>query len=261
MIGCIIQARIGSTRLPGKVMLNLDENPVLYYVLEQLRSCKLVDKIIVATTTLDEDDVIENFVATMKVDVFRGSSNDVLDRYYQCAKEFSIDTIVRITADNPLIDPTIVDDLIKKFISNSYDCLTNAYVRTFPYGTEVEIFSFESLEKAWTNAIKPSEREHVTPYLYNNSDNFKIFNVEYPKNISNFRWTIDHENDLTLVKLIVSKIKKRPILINDILDLLSKEPELFEINKNQIPNEGYQKSLKEDEEYLKSRKKDRENHE
>ena len=258
MIGCIVQARTGSTRLPGKVMLKLDEkNPVLYYVLEQLRSCKLVDKIIVATTTLDEDDVIENFVNGMNVDVFRGGSNDVLDRYYQCAKKFSIDTIVRITADNPLVDPTIVDDLIKKFISNSYDCLTNAYVRTFPYGTEVEIFSFESLEKAWKNAKKPSEREHVTPYLYNNPNNFKIFNVEHLKNISNLRWTIDRENDFTLVKLIVHKIKKRPILMNDILNLFSKEPELFEINRNDILNEGYQKSLKEDEGYLKSKKKEK----
>ncbi len=247
MIGCIVQARIGSTRLTGKVMLNLDEkNPVLYYVLEQLRSCKLIDKIIVATTTLDEDDVIENFADTMDVDVFRGSSSDVLDRFFQCAKKFSIDVIIRITADNPLIDPTIVDDLIKKFTSNSYDSLTNAYVRTFPYGTEVEIFSFKSLEKAWKNATKSSEREHVTPYFYNNPKSFKIHFEENSKNISNLRWTIDRENDFLLVKLIASKIKKRPILMTDILDLFSKEPKLFQINENKIPNEGYKKSLAND---------------
>lgn len=240
MIGCIIQARIGSTRLPGKVMLNLDKkHPILYYVLEQLHSCKLVDKIIVATTNLDEDDVIENYVNILNENVFRGSSNDVLDRYYQCAKKFSVDTIVRITADNPLIDPTIVDDLIKKFTTNSYDCLTNAYVRTFPYGTEVEIFSFKSLEKAWTNATEPSEREHVTPYFYNNPQSFKIHFEKNSKNISNLRWTVDRENDFLLVKSIVSKIKKRPILMTDIIDLFSKDPKLFEINKNQITNEGY----------------------
>ena len=249
MIGCIVQARIGSTRLPGKVMLNIDEkNPVLYYVLEQLSSCKLIDKIIVATTTLDEDDVIKNFVNSMNVNIFRGSSDDVLDRYYQCAKKFSIDTIVRITADNPLIDPTIVDDLIKKFTLNSYDYLTNAHIRTFPYGTEVEIFSFKALEKAWKNAKKPSEREHVTPYFYNNSQSFRNYNQENSKNLSNLRWTIDRENDFLLVKSIVSKIKKRPILMNDILDLFSKEPKLFEINKNQIRDEGYKKSLEEDKE-------------
>ena len=232
MIGCIVQARIGSSRLPGKTLMKIDDkNTILDFVINQLSYSKLIDKIVIATTNLQEDDVIKNFVTTMNVDVFRGSSNDVLDRYYQCAKEFSIDTIVRITADNPLIDPTIVDDLIKKFTSNSYDSLTNAYVRTFPYGTEVEIFSFKALEKAWKNATKPSEREHVTPYFYNNPQSFKIHFEENSKNISNLRWTVDRENDFLLVKSIVSKIKKRPILMTDILDLFSKEPKLFEINE------------------------------
>ncbi len=233
MIGCIIQARMGSTRLPGKVMLKLDKkNPVLYYVLKQLQSSKLLEKLVVATTILDEDDVIDDYAKFMGVDVFRGNSNDVLDRYFQCAKKFSIDTIVRITADNPLIDPTIIDDLINKFTSNSYDCLTNAYVRTFPYGTEVEIFSFESLEEACKKATKSSEREHVTPYFYNNQQLFKIHHEENFENISNLRWTIDRKNDLLLVKSIISKIKKRPILMNDILNLFSKMPEIFKINKN-----------------------------
>jgi spore coat polysaccharide biosynthesis protein SpsF (cytidylyltransferase family) len=255
MIGCIIQARMGSTRLPGKVMKRIDdENPVLYYVLKQLQSSTLLEKMIVATTILDEDDMIENYVKNMGIDVFRGNTNDVLDRYFQCAKKFSIDVIIRITADNPLIDPTIVDDMIKKFMSNSYDYLTNAHVRTFPYGTEVEIFSCKALKKAWKNAKKLSEKEHVTPYFHNNPDQFKIFNVENFMDTSNFRWTIDRQNDLILVKLIASKIKKRPILMTDILELFSREPNLFKINKNQPKNEGYPKSLKEDEEYLKSRK-------
>jgi spore coat polysaccharide biosynthesis protein SpsF len=249
---------MGSTRLPGKVMKKIDEeNPVLYYVLKQLQSSTLLEKIVVATTILDEDDVIENYVKNMGIDIFRGNTNDVLDRYFECAKKFSIDIIIRITADNPLIDPTIVDDMIKKFTTNSYDYLTNSYVRTFPYGTEVEIFSCKALEKAWKNANKPSEREHVTPYFYNNPDQFKFFNVKNFTDTSNFRWTIDRQNDLILVKLIASKIKKRPILMIDILDLFSNEPKLFEINKNHILNEGYRKSQKEDEEHLKSRKKDK----
>ena len=255
MIGCIIQARMGSTRLPGKVMKKIDEeNPVLYYVLKQLQFSTLLEKMVVATTILDEDDVIENYVKNMGIDIFRGNTNDVLDRYFECAKKFSIDIIIRITADNPLIDPIMVDDMIKKFTTNSYDYLTNSYVRTFPYGTEVEIFSCKALEKAWKNAKKPSEREHVTPYFYNNPDQFKFFNVENSTDTSNFGWTIDRQNDLILVELIASKIKKRPIFMTDILELFSKEPKLFKINKNQPKNEGYQKSLKEDEEYLKSRK-------
>ena len=237
MIGCIIQARMGSTRLPGKVMKMIDEeNPVLYYVLKQLQSSTLLEKMVVATTILDEDDVIENYVKNMGIDVFRGNRNDVLDRYFECAKKFDIDVIIRITADNPLIDPTMVDGMIKKFMSNTYDYLTNAHVRTFPYGTEVEIFSFKALEKAWENATKSSEREHVTQFFYNNFQLFKNHNVENSKNISNLRWTIDRQNDFLLVKSIISKIKQRPILMNDILDLFLKEPKLFEINKNSILN-------------------------
>jgi spore coat polysaccharide biosynthesis protein SpsF len=235
---------MGSSRLPGKTLLKIDDkNTVLDFIINQLSSSKLLDKIIIATTNLESDNVIENFVKNMNVNIFRGKSNNVLDRYFQCAKHFSIDIIVRITADNPLIDPTMVDDMIKKFTTNSYDYLTNAHVRTFPYGTEVEIFTFEALEKAWENATKPSESEHVTPFFYNNSQLFKNYNVENYKNISNLRWTIDRENDFLLVKSIISKIKQRPILMNNILDLFSKKPELFKINKNSILDEGITKSL------------------
>lgn len=250
MIGCIIQARVGSTRLPGKVMLKLDEsNTVLQYVIKQLQSSKLIEKIIVATTTLDEDNKIVNHVKDFNIDIFRGSSNDVLDRYFQCANKYEIDIIIRITSDNPLIDPTIVDDMIKIFKMNSYDYLTNAHVRTFPYGTEVEVFSFDALQKAWKNATKPSEREHVTQFFYNNSQFFKNHNEKNSENISHLRWTIDRENDFLLVKSIISKIKQRPILMKNIINLFSKEPELFNINKNQIVDEGLKKSLKEDKDY------------
>jgi spore coat polysaccharide biosynthesis protein SpsF len=122
-------------------------------------------------------------------------------------------------------------------------------VRTFPYGTEVEIFSFESLEQAWKNAILPSEREHVTPYFYNNSNLFNIHNEKQSNDISNLRWTVDREDDLFLVKSIVSKIIKRPILLDDILNLFSKEPKLFKINETQIRDEGYKKSLEEDKDF------------
>ena len=235
MIGCIVQARMGSSRLPGKTLLKIDDkHTMLEFGINQLASSNLLDKIIIATTNLKSDDVIENFVKNMNVDVFRGKSNDVLDRYFQCAKHFSIDTIVRITGDNPLVDPMIIDNLIQKFTLNSYDYLSNAHVRTFPYGTEVEIFSFESLEQAWKNAILPSEREHVTPYFYNNSNLFNIHNEKQSNDISNLRWTVDREDDLFLVKSIVSKIIKRPILLDDILNLFSKEPKLFKINETQI---------------------------
>ncbi len=240
---------MGSTRLPGKVMRKIDEkNQVIYYVIKQISNSKLCDKLVIATTTLAEDEKIVKIAKDMKISIFRGSVDDCLDRYYQCAKEFSFSTIVRITCDNPLIDPTLMDDAISFYKLNSYDYVTNCKPRTFPQGTEVEIFSFSALEKAWKNAKKISEREHVTPYFYNKPDQFKIFNIKNNKNMSYLRWTIDREEDLEFVKNIVSKIKKSPILMKDILDLLEKEPELININKNYVMNEGYLKSLNEDKE-------------
>lgn len=248
----IIQARMDSSRLPGKVLMKVDErNPVLYYVITQLQYSKLLDKIIVATTNLKEDDEIVKFVHSMGIDYFRGDPLNVLDRYYQCAKKFSISTIVRITADNPLIDPMIVDQIIEKFNSGLYDYVTTQPPRTFPQGTDVEIFSFQALERAWLEAKKPSEKEHVTPYFYNNPTKFKILNIHNSADLSHLRWTVDKQSDLDLVRIMVSKIKKRPILITDVIDLLSREPHLVKINNDYVMNEGYLKSLKEDEEFFK----------
>ncbi len=233
VVGCIIQARMGSTRLPGKVLMNADEkNSVLYYVITQLQNCKFLDKIVVATTELKEDDEIEKFVTSMNIDCFRGRSTDVLDRYYKCALKFSLSIIVRITADNPLIDPTLVDDAINIFNSNSFDYVSNAHIRSFPHGTETEVFSFIALETVWKNAKTNYDKEHVTPYLYNNPDRFNIFDIMYKENMSHLRWTVDKEDDLKLVQIITSKIKKRPILMNDIIELFSKEPNLIKINSD-----------------------------
>ena len=252
MIGCIVQARMGSSRLPGKTLLKIDDkNTVLDFVINQLSSSNLLDEIIIATTNLESDNVIENFVKNVGVNIFRGKSNDVLDRYFQCAKHFSIDIIVRITGDNPLIDPTIIDNLIQKFTLNSYDYLSNARVRTFPYGTEVEIFSFKSLEQAWKNAILPSEREHVSPYMKKNSNIFKQFNLRNKIKVPLLRLTIDRKEDLELFRIIIPKISERPILMENILELYNNEPKLFEINSHIDSLEGYNKSIKYDKEFLK----------
>ena len=251
-IGCIIQARMGSTRLPGKVMMNVeDQKPVLYFVIKQMQECKLIEKIIVATTTNEEDNQIANYSKNLGIDFFRGSSEDVLDRYYQCAKEYSVSTIVRIPSDKPLIDPEIVDNVINRFKNNSYDYITNFLPNsTFPSGSEVEIFSINALEKVWKKAKLPSEREHVTSYFSNHEDEFEIAHIENSKNLSYLRFAVDRMEDLELVRLIVSKIKKRPILMKDVVELFNKEPELSKINKNVSRNEGDIKSLKEDQEFL-----------
>lgn len=224
---------MGSTRLPGKVMMNADgQNPMLYYVINQVLSCKKIDKIVVATTILKQDDVIVKFVKSMNLEIFRGSSEDVLDRYYKCAKKFGFSAIVRITADCPLIDPEIVDEVIDKFDPDLYNYVSNIFPqRSYPYGTEVEIFSFTALKNAWEKAEYQPEREHVTIFIRNNADK-KILNHEYTQNISHLRWTVDMVEDLDLVRAIIAKIKKRPILMKDILLLISKEPYLLNINKN-----------------------------
>ena len=254
MIGCIIQARMGSTRLPGKVMLDVESNKtVLYFVIKQLQSCKLVDKIIIATTTLEADNKIADYLKDLGIDCFRGSSNNVLDRYYQCAKEYSVSTIVRIPSDKPLIDPEIVDNVVSMFMNSSYDYITNFLPNpTFPSGTEVEVFSINALKKAWEKAKIPSEKEHVTPYFINHEDKFKIFHTENSENLSHLRWAVDRIEDLKLVRKIASKIKKRPILMKDILELFTREPELVKINKNVNREEGSLKSLKEDQEFLQN---------
>jgi len=252
MISCIVQARMGSSRLPGKVLKKIDEkNTILDYVINQLQVCNKIEKIIVATTNLQEDNIICTHLDSQQIEYYRGSSNDVLDRYFQCAKKFSMDIIVRITSDNPLIDPNIVDEIINEYENKKCDFATNTIHRTFPHGTEVEVFSFDVLKKAQENAKKPSEREHVTTYIRDPQNKFRLVNVENHENISKIRYTVDRTEDLEFVKEIVKNIHARPILLKHILDLHKNKPEIFKINEN-IKHDGYITSLKKDEQYLKS---------
>jgi len=242
----IIQVRMGSTRLPGKVLKKLNGITILESLLNQLNYSRLLNDKIIATTSNSEDDVIVNFCESKGIKCFRGSVNDVLDRYHKCAKKFSINTIIRITSDCPLMDPQVVDDVIDFYLKNSYDYVNNFYKRTYPYGNDVEIFSLKVLEKVWEKATKLSEREHVTPYIYNNPDEFSLGWIENKENLSEFHWTVDRKEDLIFVQNIFKKISKRPILMKDIINVIKDNPSLLEINKNTNPNEGYLKSIKEE---------------
>ena len=244
---------MNSTRLQGKVLLKLDEFSVLDYVISQVRASKNIGKIIIATTQENSDNVIVEYAKKNGLPYFRGDENDVLDRYYKCAKELKCKNIVRITSDCPLIDPQIVDKVIERFFSGNYDYATNTLIRTFPMGTDVEVFSFSALERTWKNAQLPSEREHVTPYL-RNKGNFKIINVENDKNISNLRLAVDRIEDFELIKEILKNISVIPIHLEDTLELFSRKPELIEINKHINHNEGFNKSLKEDQEFINKQK-------
>ena len=253
MIGCIIQARVNSKRLPKKILKDLDgKNNTLEFVINQLKFSKKIDKMVIATTSSNEDDVISDFAKKNNYNYFRGSDNDVLDRYFQCAKNNNFNIIVRITSDCPLIDPSIVDKVIEKFELMDYDYVTNTFPRTFPKGLDVEIFKFSVLEYMWNNATLPSEREHVTQFLRNKKE-FKIGNLENEQNLSKLRWTLDQKEDYEFLCEIIQRIKKRPILINDVLSVLSSEPHLSKINSHIDPDEGLKKSKKEDEKYLKTK--------
>ena len=251
MIGCIIQARTNSKRLPKKILKIIDNKKnVLECVINQVKHSNKIEKIVIATTKEIEDDIITDISKLNDCDYFRGSEKDVLDRYFNCAKKFNFDVIVRITSDCPLIDPELIDEVLEKFRIGSYDYVTNTFPRTFPKGLDVEVFSFSVLEKMWINAKLPSEREHVTQFILNNNK-FKIGNIKHKNNLSHLRWTLDQKEDLEFLKKIISDIETRPILMNYVLKVLNQKPELIDINSGIDPDQGIKKSKEEDKKFLK----------
>jgi spore coat polysaccharide biosynthesis protein SpsF len=247
----IIQARMCSSRLPGKVLMDISGKSLLWHVINRIKHCEKVDTVVVATTNKPEDHAIIKLAAGAGVESFAGSEDDVLDRYYQAAKMFNADSIVRITADCPVIDPQIVDEVINEYLEKGYDIC--GLSGSFPDGLDVGIFSFETLEDAWTNAKLPSEREHVCPYMLNHPERFKLGEYVKFKDFGHHRWTIDEENDLQFIREIYSRLYKpgKIFITDDILNLLEREPELVKINNGIIRNEGYIKSLKQDEEFCR----------
>lgn len=233
-IAVIMQARMGSTRLNGKVMKVLEGKTILAHDIERLRLSKEIDEIIVATTTNKSDDIIELESIVNGVKVFRGSENDVLSRYYHAAKENNLDIIIRITSDCPLIDPYILDEMIRFFNKNSYDYISNQSAviteRTFPRGLDTEIFTFNKLEEAYNNAKKEYQREHVTPYIYENTQNRYHYKSE--KNYSKYRWTLDTIEDWNLISKIYDNLYKgkHDFFLEDIVKLMEDKPELEKIN-------------------------------
>lgn len=250
----IIQARMSSSRLPGKVLRKIKQKPMLHYVIKQVNASKLIDEIIIATTTEKEDNSIINYCIKKKIKYFRGSKLDLLDRYYQCAKKYNCNPIVRITSDCPLVDPQVIDKIISEFLKKKYDYISNNLEKikgkwensmcNYPQGMTVEISTFNALEKAWKKAKKPSEREHVFPYIQFNPKKFKVDRIKYHKDLSHIRCTVDRINDLKFVREIYNLIpNKNYITISDIEKIVNQNPKLVSIN-NKIPfDEGYQISL------------------
>ncbi|MGR3176665.1 MAG: cytidylyltransferase domain-containing protein [Candidatus Anammoxibacter sp.] len=233
----IIQARMGSTRLPGKVMKKLCGKTVLQHVIERVRACSLLNEVIVATTIFSADDEIVAESEKCGVKWFRGSEDDVLARYYWAAKKYGADIVVRITSDCPLFDPQLLGKMIEYFNRErdkgaSVDYLSNSLISTFPRGLEAEVFTFKALEYAFHNANKPSEREHVTPYLYQHPELFCLKTYENNEDLSSYRWTLDTIDDFRLIKEIYSALynDENIFLTDEVVELMRKRPELIEIN-------------------------------
>ena len=232
----IIQARMGSTRLPGKVMKEILGKPVILWDLDRVSLSKLIDEIVVAIPYGKENDVIVDTIKEYndKIIVTRGSEDDVLDRYYQAAVQTNADVVVRITSDCPLIDPVVIDNVIEHFLDNDCDYCSNSLTRTYPRGLDTEVFSFKSLETGWNEAKKDYEREHVTPYIIENPDKFKLLNVANDINLSHLRWTLDTKEDFEFINAVYKRIsqKKQLFLMDDVLELMDKEPEMIDINRH-----------------------------
>jgi spore coat polysaccharide biosynthesis protein SpsF len=247
-ITAIIQARMGSTRLPGKVLKKICGKPMMYYLITRLKSVSSLKEIIVATSDKEDDSPIVEFCNKMGVNTFCGSENNVLDRYYRTAQKYKVDNIMRITGDCPLIDPDTIEHVMKNYIRNDLD-----YIRTdesFAEGLDSEIFSFVALKKAWENAQSLSEREHVTLYFNNHTDQFKTKKLQNATDDSWVRITVDEDNDFKVVESIIQHFhirKKEPFFtISDIKEYLLDNHEIKNLNKSIIRNQGLLKSLHKD---------------
>lgn len=246
-ISVMIQARTGSSRLPGKVLSEIENKPMIWHVINRVKKIKSVQQIALITTKEKSDKVLLDIAENEGIIGFTGDTKDVLNRYYQCAQKISADPIIRITSDCPVIDPYLIEEMLQFFLKNDFDYVSNIHPATYPDGLDAEIFSFQTLEKTALSAKLNSEREHVTPYIEKHPELFKIYNFENNTDLSQIRLTVDQKEDLKLIQKIYSLMSpKNDFRLNEILDLISKNPKLLKINSKYKRNEGYLKSLKED---------------
>ena len=245
----VTQARLGSSRLPNKVMMKIGHHTMLSLHLQRLTHSKRASMTVVATTDEEGIDLILKECNTNGVNVYQGSLSDVLDRFYQAARKFHANIVVRVTSDCPLIDSSLVDEIIEKLVIEKLDYCSNTLTEDFPDGQDVEVFTFEALERAWLEAKLKSDREHVTPYIKRNSDFnggslFKAADLKCFKNMNSIRITVDEQSDLDFIRLLVKNIGEKASWI-DYAQFIEKNPDLI-LNKGILRNAGYTKSLDND---------------
>ena len=235
---CLVQARVGSTRLPGKILKEICGKTILHHEIDRLKKCKEIDEIVIATTDKEDDDKIVNEAKKLSVKYFRGSENDVLSRFYYAAKENNADIVVRVTSDCPCIDFEILDKMLiyfkDKYKEKQVEYLSNTIKRTYPRGYDIEIFTFSALEKSYINAEKEYEREHVTPYIYDKTNNFLKLSFENKDDYSEYRVTLDTIEDFIVIKNIFENLYyKNPYFkLNDVVQYLNDNLHIVDINKH-----------------------------
>jgi len=235
-IAAIIQARMGSTRLSGKILKTVNEKTLLEYQLERIKAVKNIDQIIVATTIKDNEQPIVELCEKLGIDYYRGSEQDVLSRYYETARKYKVDVIVRLTSDCPIIDPEIIDKVINLYLNNegSVDYVSNTLERTYPRGLDTEVFSFEALSKAYHDAVLQRDREHVTAYFYTNPELFKLQGLKNEESCGYHRWTVDTNEDFELIRKIIESLYpiNKNFRMNDVIALINKNMKWKEINEH-----------------------------
>lgn len=243
---------MSSSRLPGKILLHVLDKPLLLRMIERVQNSKLAGQIVIATSTNSDDDKIEKLCKENNLVCFRGHLTDLLDRHYLLGKKFCADAVVKIPSDCPLIDPKIIDKVLQFYIDNSesYDFVSNLHPATYPDGNDVEVMSYQALEKAWHEAKKDYEREHTTPYFWENPNKFRIANITWESGLdysTSHRWTIDYEEDYQFIKKVFEELYPlNPNFgFNDILNLIEEKPEIKKINSKYLGKYWYENHLNE----------------
>ena len=254
MILALLQARYSSSRLPGKVLKPILGKPMLLHQIERLRNSKMIDKLVVATSNNISDDAIEKMCTDNNIEIFRGDLENVLDRFYQCAKLYNPDYVVRLTGDCPLADWQVVDQVIQCHLDGNNDYTSNCFPPTYPDGLDVEVVKREVLEEAWKKAVLPSEKEHVTYYINQRPNDFQIGNFEHSQDLSELRWTVDELEDFFFVDRVYQDLyESNPLFtMYDVLNLLKEYPEMTQINDKFNRNEGLIKAIDMDDKFLKN---------
>jgi spore coat polysaccharide biosynthesis protein SpsF len=244
MILAVLQARVTSKRLPGKVLKEILGKPMLALQIERIQSAAQIDHLVVATSNDNSDQPIAQLCSELKVDCCFGSLDDVLERFYQAALKYKPKHVVRLTGDCPLADPSVIDSVIKSHLRGDYDYSSNVMPPTFPDGLDVEILKMETLADIRERASLPSDREHVTTFIRNNPSAYQIANLEGRSDLSQLRWTVDEESDFDFISRVYCELYPRNAHFNmhDVLQLLQETPSLSALNQKFKRNEGYEAS-------------------